>query len=62
MQKRFFLFFLSQSSGLLATDEDINQIDLHTIHPPKSDEIRKIVKKLKNKKASTNIPAEESDD
>ena len=42
----------------ISTDEDIEQIDLLTIHTPSIEEITKNIKKLKNKKASTDIPAE----
>ena len=41
-----------------ASEEDLEETDLLTIHPPDKEEIRKNIKKLKNKKTSTDMPAE----
>ena len=38
--------------------KNLEEIDLLTIHPPDKEEIRKNIKKLKNKKTSTDMPAE----
>ena len=42
----------------IANEEIIEQINGITIHPPGKEEIRKNIRKLKNKKMSTDIPAE----
>ena len=42
----------------IASNEEMEQLDNSTRSPPKIDEIKKVLKKLKNKKASTDIPAE----
>ena len=41
-----------------ASEVDLEEIDLLTIDPPDKEEIRKNIKKLKNKKTSTDMPAE----
>ena len=41
-----------------ASEEDLEEIDMLTIHPPDKEKIRKNIKKLKNKKTSTDMPAE----
>ena len=46
-----------KKSGI-ATDEEMGQLDSLTKNPPKIDEIKKVLKKLKNRKASTDVPAE----
>ena len=44
-----------------ASEEDLEEIDLLTIHPSDKEEIRKNIKKLKNKKTSTDMPAMQSE-
>jgi hypothetical protein len=44
-------------SGIV-TNDNMGQIDLLTKNPPKVDEIKKVLKKLKNGKASTDVPVE----